>query len=74
MDNKNGGKVFDAEVVKEKRARPKTKLAWFILALAVLYTIFPIDLIPDAPIVGWIDDFLIDLAAIANLARKYKRR
>jgi len=31
-------------------------LPYLIVALGIVYGIWPIDLIPDAPIVGWIDD------------------
>lgn len=38
------------------------------IALAVLYLIWPIDLIPDfAPIIGWLDDIGITTLAVAYL-------
>lgn len=45
--------------------------AWFLLVLAAIYVISPIDLIPDAPPIGWLDDFLILLIAILNLIRQH---
>ena len=58
---------FEAKPVKKK----KTKLAWALLFLAIIYTLSPIDIVPDAPIIGWIDDAIVDLLAVLNLARKY---
>ncbi len=35
-----------------------------IVILAVLYILFPFDLIPDAiPIIGWVDDFIVAMGA-----------
>ncbi len=31
-------------------------LPYFIVSLGIIYGIWPIDVIPDVPIVGWIDD------------------
>lgn len=31
-------------------------LPYFIVFIGVIYCIWPIDLIPDVPIVGWVDD------------------
>ncbi|HKX27469.1 MAG TPA: YkvA family protein [Blastocatellia bacterium] len=31
---------------------------YVLLAMAIIYTISPVDLIPDIPIVGWIDDLI----------------
>lgn len=35
----------------------------FILILALLYIISPIDLIPDIPVIGWIDDAAVGIGA-----------
>ncbi|MDR2860792.1 MAG: DUF1232 domain-containing protein [Elusimicrobiota bacterium] len=48
-------------------------LKWIFLVLAVIYTVSPIDIIPDAPIVGQIDDAAIDLTAVFNLIEKAVR-
>jgi uncharacterized membrane protein YkvA (DUF1232 family) len=40
----------------------------FVLA-AVVYVICPIDLIPDVPIVGWLDDLGVASVAMAWLGR-----
>ena len=32
---------------------------WVWAALSVAYLFSPVDIIPDIPIVGWVDDFFI---------------
>ncbi|MDD5437526.1 MAG: DUF1232 domain-containing protein [Patescibacteria group bacterium] len=63
--------------LRDPNADWKPKLA---LAVAILYLIWPIDLIPDfAPIIGWLDDIGITALAIAyvvhasNLYSKQKQ-
>ncbi|KJR43250.1 membrane protein containing DUF1232 [Candidatus Magnetoovum chiemensis] len=41
-----------------------------IFILALIYDIFPFDLIPDVPLVGWGDDLFITLFATINLIQK----
>jgi len=36
----------------------------FLLILAIIYDISPIDIIPDIPVVGYVDDFFITAAAV----------
>jgi uncharacterized membrane protein YkvA (DUF1232 family) len=48
----------------------KSILSWIIMAIAVIYDISPIDIIPDIPIVGWVDDFFVTITAILNLVQK----
>lgn len=31
-------------------------LPYFIVSLGIIYGIWPIDIIPDIPVIGWIDD------------------
>lgn len=46
--------------------------AWFWMVLAGLYTISPIDIIPDAiPVAGWVDDILGIGTAGLNLLQSY---
>lgn len=40
----------------------------FVLA-AALYVVFPFDLVPDVPIVGWLDDLGVAGVAMAYLAK-----
>ena len=44
--------------------------AWILLVIATVYGISPIDLLPDAPVIGWIDDFTILSAAITNFIQQ----
>ena len=37
--------------------------SWILSALAVVYVLSPVDLVPDVPLVGWIDDLFVMLAA-----------
>ena len=42
-----------------------------LAGLAVLYDISPVDVIPDIPVVGWVDDFFITATAGLNLIQQY---
>lgn len=44
-----------------------------VIFLAVIYAIVPIDLIPDVPVVGWLDDIGVMGLATAWLARVVAR-
>jgi uncharacterized membrane protein YkvA (DUF1232 family) len=59
--------TLEAKPIKKRGV----KLAWAFIILAVIYTISPIDVIVDAPLIGWIDDAIVDLLAALNLVRKY---
>lgn len=41
------------------------------MGLAALYDVSPVDIIPDIPVVGWIDDILITLTAILNCIQQF---
>ena len=50
----------------------KKQITSLVLAgLAVLYDISPVDVIPDIPVVGWVDDFFIAATAGLNLIQQY---
>lgn len=50
----------------------KKQITSLVLAgLAVLYDISPVDIIPDIPVVGWVDDFFITATAGLNLIQQY---
>ena len=40
---------------------------------AALYDVSPVDIIPDIPVVGWIDDILITLTAILNCIQQFTK-
>lgn len=50
----------------------KKQITSLVLAgLAVLYDLSPVDIIPDIPVVGWVDDFFITATAGLNLIQQY---
>ncbi len=40
--------------------------AWFPFALAIVYAVLPVDIIPDVPVVGWFDDALFTIVGGLN--------
>jgi uncharacterized membrane protein YkvA (DUF1232 family) len=44
--------------------------AYILMGLSVLYGISPVDIIPDIPVVGWVDDFFVLGTAGFNLIEK----
>lgn len=42
-----------------------------LAGLAVLYDLSPVDIIPDIPVVGWVDDFFITATAVLNLIQQH---
>ena len=61
---------------KETPEKKKLKLFdWILLVLAIVYTVIPVDLIPDIlPILGWSDDAIALLVAVLNIIRKIIHR
>ena len=58
----------------ENKQLPSTTGAWVIMALCLLYGISPVDIIPDIPVVGQIDDLIILASGTLNLAQRYMER
>jgi uncharacterized membrane protein YkvA (DUF1232 family) len=52
------------EDIKEKKG---DRNAWILAVLSIVYTLSPIDIIPDIPVIGWIDDFFVLATASLNL-------
>jgi len=48
-------------------------LGKLVIFLAIIYAVVPIDLIPDVPVVGWLDDLGVMGLASAWLARVVAR-
>ena len=65
---------MESEIVDKKNVNKeigsKKVLALIIMTIAVAYGLSPIDIVPDIPIVGWIDDFMIGTAALTNLIQQ----
>lgn len=55
---------------KDPTASPLGKLVVF---LAAIYVVLPTDLVPDVPIIGWLDDLGVMGLATAWLARRVAR-
>ncbi|MCI4625203.1 MAG: DUF1232 domain-containing protein [Candidatus Magnetoovum sp. WYHC-5] len=55
-------------------SRPKKRrpiiVPFLVLIVALIYDLMPFDFIPDVPVVGWVDDLLITVAAIINFIEK----
>jgi len=52
---------------------PNKAAAVILMVLAILYAVFPLDPIPDfIPVLGWIDDIAILMAARKNLSNAMK--
>ena len=54
----------------EIQERKGTLGAWIMAALGVVYMLSPIDVIPDIPVVGWVDDFFVMTSTGFNLLEK----
>ncbi len=54
----------------EQKGRLKGKWAWVLVVLAVVYGVSPVDILPDVPGVGWIDDIVFLVVTIANLIQQ----
>lgn len=50
----------------------KNKTAWAsaLAILSAVYAVSPVDIVPDVPVIGWIDDFFVVTAAGLNLLEK----
>jgi uncharacterized membrane protein YkvA (DUF1232 family) len=56
---------------RDRRASRGSKV---LLAFAILYAVWPLDLIPDmAPIIGWLDDLGVASAVLAYVALQVSR-
>ncbi len=44
--------------------------AWIMAGLGVAYMLSPIDIIPDIPVIGWVDDFFVMASTGLNLLEK----
>ncbi|MBQ3834219.1 MAG: DUF1232 domain-containing protein [Elusimicrobia bacterium] len=78
--NTNEQEVIEPEIVDNtdkqinkdiKDSKNKKFWAWIFFIAAIVYGMSPIDLIPDMPVVGWIDDVALGTAAFTNLIQQY---
>jgi uncharacterized membrane protein YkvA (DUF1232 family) len=57
---------------EKKPNKVKLIIAIVLAGLALVYDISPVDLIPDIPVVGWVDDIIISALAFTNLIKQLK--
>ena len=60
--------------MNEDKQLPSVVGPWVLMVLCLLYGISPVDLIPDIPIVGQIDDLIILASGTLNLVQRYMER
>lgn len=60
--------------MNENKQLPSVVVPWAIMVLCLLYGVSPVDIIPDIPIVGQIDDLIILASGSLNLAQRYMER
>ena len=53
---------------------PSTTGAWVLMVLCLLYGVSPVDIIPDIPVVGQIDDLIKLVSGGLNLVQRYMER
>ena len=47
-----------------------TAVSWVLAGLGLVYAVSPIDIIPDVPVIGWVDDFFVIAVTVLNLLEK----
>ena len=62
--------VDNIDDIKEQDNKNNKVWAWILFIAAIIYGASPVDLIPDMPVIGWIDDFTIGAAAFTNLIQQ----
>ena len=60
--------------MNDNKQLPSTTGAWVLMVLCLLYGVSPVDIIPDIPVVGQIDDLIILASGSLNLAQRYMER
>ena len=61
-------------MMNDNKQLPSTTGAWVLMVLCLLYGVSPVDIIPDIPVVGQIDDLIILVSGGLNLAQTYMER
>ncbi|MEO0605749.1 MAG: YkvA family protein [Myxococcota bacterium] len=59
---------------KAKRKGGWLGVSIMMVIMSVVYAISPVDLIPDAPVVGWLDDAAVMLGSISALLAALPKR
>jgi uncharacterized membrane protein YkvA (DUF1232 family) len=50
------------------------KYRWWLIIGSLIYLLSPVDLIPDAPFIGWIDDGVIATLLVTELSQLFLER
>ena len=61
-------------MMNDNKQLPSTTGAWVLMVLCLLYGVSPVDIIPDIPVVGQIDDLIILASGALNLVQRYMER
>ena len=62
----------ETEILSREKSVSPHAGAWVLIAVAVLYSIAPLDFIPDVITpYGWVDDILVVVISILNLVQSY---
>ena len=62
----------ETEILSREKSVSPHAGAWVLIAVAVLYSIAPLDFIPDVITpYGWMDDIIIVVISIINLIQSY---
>ena len=51
--------------------KKKHIIEWIQLLVSLIYVFNPIDIIPDMPAIGWVDDFFVIALGMINLVQGY---
>ena len=57
--------------VLDYRSEQSLAVSMELFIMAIIYLISPVDLIPDVPVIGHIDDFFVTATATLNLFQKW---
>lgn len=57
----------------QSAAKGKVVMAWIFVILALIYDINPVDILPDIPVIGWMDDSFLTLITVINLLQQKSR-
>lgn len=70
-ESPEGGNLYypDARAVQQQSGSKFWKKPWFSTLLAVAYILSPIDLMPDIPVVGFLDDLFLGVVIGLNWAQ-----
>lgn len=62
----------ETEILSREKSVSPHAGAWVLIAVAVLYSIAPLDFIPDVITpYGWVDDIIVVVISIINLVQSY---